>query len=179
MAGPGGKPAGVIRRGRCWFGGLSPCYTSHRWLQGAAPLPRPPVSLHLPEPGALPSRWWGISSRNSARVHLSHAKPPQTSPFPAPAGSGGLAASQDFRRRGCHGHGGPEGPGPPEHSPHLLVSLAEGTAGTAGQPRVPAPGNRAGRKGFFPKERVAVRLISVPQDGPSTAWLHPETWGGA
>lgn len=152
------------------------------------PPPMPAGCGAGPSPPRHPPRAWGFAVRHAAGNYPKEisscsslpCKPPQTSPFPAPAVAGGSLGSQGFKEGVVVATEVRRGPAPPEHSPCLPVSLAEGTAGAGGRPRVPAPGNGAGRKGFFfPTETAAVELVSVAQDGPPTAGLHPKMWGNA
>lgn len=79
-----------------------------------------------------------------------------------------MAGSQDFQE-GTVVAVEVRGSQPPERSPHLAVSLAEG---------IPCPGKQAWQDRVFSKERASVGLIWALLDGPSTTWL-PSRVGGS
>lgn len=68
---------------------------------------------------------------------------------------------------------------PPQAQPPPAGLLGRGHRQHGRVATRPCPEKRSWQKRLFSKERVAARLISVLQDGPSTGWLHPKMWVGA
>uniref|UniRef100_A0A8C0EY42 Barttin n=1 Tax=Bubo bubo TaxID=30461 RepID=A0A8C0EY42_BUBBB len=142
------------------------------WVWGAS-FPRLWGGLEA-DPGGKPQAA-GNKPKEISLCSSPHANLPQSAPS---AGAGGSGGSQDFKEGAVVAMEVWRGRAPrAQPSPSGL--LGRGHCRHGREATRPRPGKRSWQKRFFAKETAAVAPISVMQDGPSTAWLHPTKSGAA